>query len=70
MSIKVNPTNTEINGDLNKADKVLVFRNINTTGQFQRILNETINYKKNEVVYIHFYTQDLTYTVGLKEVKN
>lgn len=70
MNIKKNPTNIEIDKDLDKADKLLVFRNINTKAKFEKILDETINFKKNKVVYIHFYTRDVSYTVGLKEVKS
>ncbi len=67
MSVIINPNDREIDADLLKADKVLVFHNLKTTEQFEKVLDNTIDYKKNEVVYIHYYTNDKSYTVGIKE---
>ncbi len=68
MSVIINPNDKEIDADLQKADKVLVFHNLKTTEQFEKVLDNTIDYGKNKVVYIHHYTKDKSYTVGIKEL--
>ena len=69
MSVIVNPNDEQIDADLKLSDKVMIFHNIKTTEQFEKVLDQTIDYEQNTVVYIHFYTGDNSYTVGLKNIE-
>ena len=66
MSITINPTDKEIEAHVKLSDTVLIFHNLRTTEQFEKVLDNTINHEQNKVVYIHFYTGDNSYTVGLE----
>lgn len=66
--ITINPTDQEIDRDIKLSDSILIFHNLKSTAQFEKVLNQTIDHEKNEVVYIHVYTGDYSYTVGLKNI--
>ena len=66
MSIKVNPNDKEIDVDLSKANKVVVFHNFYRIIDFEKVLHEAIDFEKNELIYIHIYTLENLCTIGLK----
>lgn len=66
MSITVNPSDKEIDIDLSKADKIMVFHNCKRIIDFEKVMEETVDFEKNELIYIHLYPKEDVYTIGLK----
>ena len=63
-----NPTSKEIDDNLEKSDSISIFHNLESRKDFDKCLESTLNLVDNKVVYIHYYTNDNTYTVGLKKL--
>ena len=64
--ISINPTDEIIDRDLEKCDSVLFFHNIESKFEFEKVKDRVIDLRKNDVVYIHYYSKTKEYTVGIK----
>ena len=64
----INPNENQIDNDLEKSDSVSIFHNLKSRKEFLECMESTLNLKINKVVYIHYYSFDNTYTVGLKNM--
>lgn len=64
MNIILNPTESMINIDLERSERVMLFHNVRTEKEFRDTLRDLFNWKKNKLVYIHYYSKDNKYTVG------
>ena len=64
----VNPTEKEIDDDLEKSEQIVVLH-YNKEGNFEKWVKDWI-YKFNslgfDIIYIHYYTGDKSITLGLK----
>ena len=69
MNIILNPTESMIDIDLEQAMGVMMFHNVKTEKEFRDLLNDLFNWKKNKLVYIHYYSKNNTYTVGYKRIE-
>lgn len=68
--IIVNPTENQIDIDLAKAEEILLFHNAKSRIHFETLLDKFINTNKLKIVYIHHYTADNSYSVGIIEKRD
>ena len=64
---RINPTDKGIDEGIRMVDSVVMFHNIKSPKQFVKVLYDTIDLNKNELIYIHYYTADEIYSVGIKK---
>lgn len=67
IEITTDPTSEQVDIDLEKADMITVIH----SGSKLEVKDFLDNYVNNELkpVYCHYYTENKTYTIGLKVIK-
>jgi hypothetical protein len=65
QEIIINPIEKQLDNNLKKAREVIILHNLKNEGHLREweLNYENMGY---EIVYIHYYSSDKTYTMGLK----